>query len=75
MINFVESKLMGMEGMICKCMAVSEEEIIYTVKKKNAHTIAEIQRITGASTGCGRCGVKVQSIIDEQLKDIQSEGN
>ena len=59
------------EGLVCKCMAVTEDEIVYTIKNKNAHTIADIQRITGASTGCGRCGVKVQHIIDEQLEIIE----
>ncbi|MEI7594802.1 MAG: (2Fe-2S)-binding protein [Bacteroidota bacterium] len=56
-----------MEDIICKCHAVSKEEILYAIRRQNAKNIGDIQRITAASTGCGRCGVIIKRILEEEL--------
>ncbi len=40
---------------ICNCNKVTLEEIIYTIKNKNAYTLGAIQDITTAGTDCRYC--------------------
>ena len=64
-----------MEDIVCRCHAVSKEEIVYAIKKQNAKNLGDIQRITAASTGCGRCGVQIKKIIVEELGIESSDTN
>jgi nitrogen fixation protein NifU and related proteins len=47
---------------ICKCMDVTDQQI-ETAVKSGAITFEQVQDITKASTGCGTCAEKVQSLI------------
>lgn len=51
---------------ICLCNLVYEKEIINTLKK-GAKSTKDIQNLTRAGTGCGRCLVVIDSIVDEFL--------
>lgn len=57
---------------ICNCKFVFKSEIVDAINHKNALNIEDIQRITGASTGCGRCTRTVNSILKETL-ELNSE--
>lgn len=50
--------------LVCICNGITEKEIIETLKK-GARTTADIQRITGAGTSCGRCLVTVDALVEE----------
>lgn len=59
------------EMLICFCHGVTESEIRKAIAE-GAHTIAEIQAKTLASTGCGGCACEVERILEEVLKGKKS---
>ncbi len=62
------------DRLVCICNMVSEREIVRTLKK-GAKETADIQRITGAGTSCGRCLMTIDRIVEEfsgiQPQDFQ----
>jgi nitrite reductase (NADH) large subunit len=54
---------------ICQCNAVSEKEIIKTIKKKGAVKLEHIQRLTGAGTSCGRCIPLIDDLLEKHRTD------
>lgn len=57
-------------GMLCMCNHVSEEKLERFLKKHPNASILDIQRHTGAATGCGRCGKLVKAHIDKIREDL-----
>jgi len=56
---------------ICSCKGVTKDEIIKAVRK-GAATMLDIQAITKATTGCGRCKSVVSGILSKELKKEQN---
>ena len=52
--------------LVCFCNVVSENEI-KSALKKGATTTSVIQKITGAGTGCGKCLVVVDGLLEKYL--------
>lgn len=59
---------------ICECKAVTANEIKRAVRNKGAESILDIQNLTKASTGCGRCKDLVIEIIQLEVKKIEAKG-
>lgn len=59
---------------ICECKAVKANEIKSAIKTKGAQTFLDIQNITKASTGCGRCKQAVTDILNAELCKIEAKG-
>lgn len=58
---------------ICSCKGVTKKEIL-TAIRNGAQTITDIQIITKASTGCGRCKTTINSILEkEQAKALKKD--
>lgn len=55
---------------ICECKAVRKVEIISAIKRNMAETMLDIQNLTKAATGCGRCKPYVNQILEEELRKI-----
>jgi nitrite reductase (NADH) large subunit len=55
---------------VCECKLVPKTEIIDAIRKGGCQTIIDIQNVTGASTGCGRCKPVV---IDILMKELQKQ--
>lgn len=53
---------------ICHCKAVTKNEIKSAFRKSGAETLLDIQNLTKASTGCGKCKPEVLSIINSENK-------
>jgi nitrite reductase (NADH) large subunit len=53
---------------VCNCKAITRNEIINAIRKKGAESFLDIQNLTKASTGCGRCKIQVLSIIEIELR-------
>jgi len=53
---------------VCECKSVKAFEIRDAVRKQGAQTLVDIQNITKASTGCGRCKPQVVDIMSKELK-------
>jgi nitrite reductase (NADH) large subunit len=58
---------------ICECKSVSRSEIIKSIRTGGCQTIIDIQNITGASTGCGRCKPKVLEVLMQELRRKNSD--
>ncbi len=51
---------------ICQCNGVTKAEISLLLKK-GAKNVDEISNFTRASTGCGRCKIEIQALLDQHL--------
>ncbi len=51
---------------VCFCMHITEKELIESIQK-GAHTLAAIQKETGATTGCSRCKSSVLAILEKEI--------
>ena len=49
--------------LLCLCNLVSEKEIL-SVLKRGARNLEEVQKITLATTGCGRCKGEIEATIN-----------
>ncbi|WP_320052849.1 (2Fe-2S)-binding protein [uncultured Acetobacteroides sp.] len=58
---------------ICNCKGVTKREIL-TAIKNGTQTITDIQIITKASTGCGRCKATISSILDKERVKALKKG-
>lgn len=57
---------------ICSCKGVTKADIVKAVKK-GALTVADIQVLTKAATGCGRCKNVVASLLAKELEIKQGK--
>lgn len=56
-----------MNRLVCICNFVVEKEITAALKKGAAST-ADIQKMTGAGTSCGRCLPEIDELVEKHLK-------
>ncbi|WP_101261394.1 (2Fe-2S)-binding protein [Labilibaculum filiforme] len=56
-----------MRDIVCNCQMVDRKTIDNAIHQKNATTIEEIRRYTGANTGCGKCIGYINSILDTEV--------
>ncbi|RUT77843.1 (2Fe-2S)-binding protein [Ancylomarina longa] len=59
-----------MREIVCNCQLVDRKTINKAIHEKNATTIEEIRRYTGANTGCGKCIGYINSILDLEVPKI-----
>lgn len=59
-----------MRDIVCNCQMVDRKTIDKAIHEKNATTIEEIRRYTGANTGCGKCVGYINSILDTEVPKI-----
>lgn len=52
---------------ICECKGVTDVQIEELVKTDKVHTLEELESLTGAGTGCGKCRAKLMSELEELL--------
>jgi len=52
---------------------VDRKTIDKAIHEKNATTIEEIRRYTGANTGCGKCIGYINSILDTEVPKIAAK--
>ncbi|MGQ1911644.1 (2Fe-2S)-binding protein [Marinifilum sp. RC60d5] len=63
-----------MRDIVCNCQMVDRNTINKAIHEKNATSIEEIRRYTGANTGCGKCMPYINSILDSEVpKVVQKE--
>ena len=55
--------------LVCLCNMVTEDEI-KAVLKKGARSTREIQKLTSAGTGCGRCLVLIDELVEEFVSEL-----
>jgi len=62
-----------MRDIVCNCQMVDRKSIDKAIHDKNATTIEEIRRYTGANTGCGKCMPYINSILDAEIPKVVSK--
>lgn len=62
-----------MRDIVCNCQMVDRKNIDKAIHEKNATTIEEIRRYTGANTGCGKCVGYINSILDIEVPKIAAK--
>ncbi len=60
------------ERTVCFCHYVSQGELLQAIHA-GAHTLADIQSETRASTGCGGCECEVLDILEAELEKLARE--
>ncbi|SDB83398.1 (2Fe-2S)-binding protein [Williamwhitmania taraxaci] len=59
---------------ICSCYEVSKSELVKAIRKQMLESIVDVQVVTKASTGCGRCKPVVLEILKREV-DKRSDKN
>ncbi|RZT93565.1 BFD-like [2Fe-2S] binding protein [Ancylomarina subtilis] len=62
-----------MRDIVCNCQMVDRDTIDKAIHEKNATTIEEIRRYTGANTGCGKCMSYINSILDSEVPKVAAK--
>ena len=57
-------------ALLCTCNTVSEEKIRRLLKRSPKASLLDIQRNTGAATGCGRCGSIVKAFVEKVRQEM-----
>lgn len=52
---------------ICECKGVTDQMIENLVREDKVRTFEDLQRLTGAGTGCGKCIEKLKAQIEESM--------
>lgn len=60
---------MEKEEYICMCCLVTRQEIEDAVMNNNVTTIDELKNETMATSGCGKCKIMCEHIINETLSN------
>ncbi|WP_297523022.1 (2Fe-2S)-binding protein [uncultured Clostridium sp.] len=60
---YVTAVLVPSNRMVCKCKQVTYSDIRKAMTN-GARTVEDIQKMTGAGTGCGKCKYLIQNIIE-----------
>lgn len=54
---------------VCNCCLVTKEEIFQAVKE-GVRSIEELKNETMATSGCGKCKLMCQYLIDQFVKEL-----
>jgi bacterioferritin-associated ferredoxin len=55
----------GPPRLACRCIGVSSLRIVEAVQGLGLQALSEVQKDTGAGTGCGSCHPEIEEILDE----------
>jgi NAD(P)H-nitrite reductase large subunit len=59
------------DRIICDCTGTRHSKILELIKRGES-TLARIEDITGANTGCGSCDADIQKLLDENSKNTST---
>jgi bacterioferritin-associated ferredoxin len=49
---------------LCRCLAVTEAEVVETVVQLGLRTLEEVKRCTGAGDGCTACHRRIRTCLE-----------
>lgn len=64
-----------MEEYVCKCCLVTREEIEAAVREAGVTDTAGLKNETMATSGCGRCKIMCQHIIDQTIAAMKDSSS
>lgn len=50
---------------VCRCLNITEEDVVTALAIHGADTVTELRRLTGAGDGCTACHRKLQLLMTE----------
>lgn len=50
---------------VCRCLQVTEDEIIDAIQAEEIRTLHDVRRFTGAGDGCTACHARIMECLDE----------
>jgi NAD(P)H-nitrite reductase large subunit len=58
---------------VCFCNEVSNREILHAIKRKNARSVEDVQKLTHAGKDCGRCKSVTRHILETELPKLKPD--
>ena len=62
----MNSVLQVADGIVCRCLRITESEVRTAVETENATTVRDIVKATTAGSGCTVCHCRIRQIIADQ---------
>jgi bacterioferritin-associated ferredoxin len=53
------------DKIICRCLQVTEEQVVRMIERLELRTIRDLKQYTGAGDGCTSCHAKLQEFLDK----------
>jgi len=53
------------ERVVCRCLQVTEEQVVVAIATLEIRSLRELQQTTGAGEGCTACHRKLKALINE----------
>jgi bacterioferritin-associated ferredoxin len=50
---------------VCRCLQVTEDEVVAAITTHDLHNIKQVRRHTGAGDGCTCCHDRLRKLIDQ----------
>ena len=63
---------MAQGEVVCECFGVTDLEIRRAITESNLKSVEEITNFTKAGGGCGRCVERLEEILREERREVQS---
>ncbi len=54
------------KNLVCQCFEVRKKDIVQLIRKNHIRKLVDIQTITRAATGCGRCKPLITAILKSE---------
>ena len=59
---------------ICRCLAVTETEIVTVIETLGLRTVKEVRARTGAGEGCTCCHSQIRELLEERTSELAAAG-
>lgn len=59
--------------LVCRCLKVTEEEVVTALAIHGVESVKELRRLTGAGDGCTACHRKLNLLIEQTTYASSSE--
>ncbi len=53
------------DRVVCRCLQITETELIQALTTRDVRTIKEVRRVTGAGDGCTACHALLKQYIEK----------
>ena len=56
-----------LEQVVCRCLQVTEEQIVVAITTLEVRNLRDLRRETGAGDGCTACHRKLKALLNEHV--------
>jgi len=58
---------------LCRCLGISEDEVVTAIQVFDLETVGDVRRCTGAGTGCTSCLRAIAACLTECRANLRDE--